>query len=156
MVATNIITSTHKAMASPKGTALKADVAEILPTLDLLLEPGQVAELRVINTQQGTVFGYFTEDSGYRAAPERPIAWPETNEATGDRRYCTVPTISSGKHRRPIGTNDDSLRRWLSVASSCIPAGTKDGHTELMVICFRANSGARRLTVCSKDALPRE
>ena len=57
-VATNMTTPTHKAMVSPKGGALKADVAEIRRTLDLLLEPGQVAELRVIKTQQGTVSGY--------------------------------------------------------------------------------------------------
>ena len=48
-------------MVSPKGDALKADVAEIRRTLELLLEPGQVAELRVIKTQQGTVSGYFTD-----------------------------------------------------------------------------------------------
>jgi hypothetical protein len=36
-------------------------VAEIQRTLDLLLEPGQVAELRVLNTQQGTASGYFTD-----------------------------------------------------------------------------------------------
>ena len=48
-------------MLSPKASAPKADVAEIQRTLDLLLEPGQVAELRVLNTQQGTASGYFTD-----------------------------------------------------------------------------------------------
>ena len=48
-------------MVNQKASALKADVAEIRRTLDLLLEPGQVAELRVIKTQQGTVSGYFTD-----------------------------------------------------------------------------------------------
>jgi hypothetical protein len=54
-VATDMTTPTHKAMVSPKGDA---DVAGIRRTLDLLLEAGQVAELRVIKTQQGTVSGY--------------------------------------------------------------------------------------------------
>ena len=48
-------------MVSPKGTALKADVAEIRRTLDLLLEPGQVAELRALNTRRGTAAGNFTD-----------------------------------------------------------------------------------------------
>jgi len=48
-------------LVSPKASAPKADVAEIQRALDLLLEPGQVAELRVLNTQQGTASGYFTD-----------------------------------------------------------------------------------------------
>ena len=48
-------------LLSPKASAPKADVAEIQRTLDLLLESGQVAELRVLNTQQGTASGYFTD-----------------------------------------------------------------------------------------------
>ena len=40
-------------MLSPKASAPKADVTEIRLALGLLLEPGQVAELRVLNTQPG-------------------------------------------------------------------------------------------------------
>jgi hypothetical protein len=48
-------------MVSRKGAALQADVVEIRRTLDLLLEPGQVAELRVLKTRRGTAAGYFTD-----------------------------------------------------------------------------------------------
>jgi hypothetical protein len=37
------------------------NVAEIRRAIDLLLTPGQVCELRVLNTPKGTVSGYFSD-----------------------------------------------------------------------------------------------
>ena len=48
-------------MVSPKASAPKADAAEIQRALDLLLEPGQVVEIRIPNTNHATVSGYFTD-----------------------------------------------------------------------------------------------
>src|SRR5437667_9884109 len=40
---------------------VRPDVAEIRRALGLLLEPGSVAELRILHTRRGTVSGYFDD-----------------------------------------------------------------------------------------------
>lgn len=48
-------------MGGDAMTTPMPDVAEIRRALSLFLEPGQVAELRVLHTRRGTLSGYFND-----------------------------------------------------------------------------------------------
>ena len=130
-------------MVNQKASALKADVAEIRRTLDLLLEPGQVAELRVIKTQQGTVSGYFTDfDKLAQAAAansgKAPGVYVTLNPVNPDLLARANNRVK--KYARETTADRDILkRRWFPIDFDAVrPAGISSTDAEHEAALARA------------------
>lgn len=109
-------------------TPIKATPSEIRRALQLLLEPEQVAELRVLNTRRGTVSGYFN-NLGKLAPPAANLS----GQAPGV--YVTLNPINPDLLARANNrvreyvketTSDADIlaRRWLPIDLDAVrPAG---------------------------------
>ena len=127
-------------MTNPKSgqqppTPPKADLAHIQQTLSLILEPGSVAELRVLQTKHGTVSGYFddfTKLSIEAANCSGKVAgvYITLNPVKPDLlARSTNHTTAYAKHT----TNDNEivrLRFLLIDVDAKRPAGISSTHTE--------------------------
>jgi hypothetical protein len=96
---------------------VKADVAEILRTLVLLLAPGTVAELRCPKTKKGTISGYYDD---FAALASRAAALSGTVPGV----YVTLNPVNPDLLARCVNHTDDYakytttdesalFRRWL-------------------------------------------
>ena len=62
-------------MKSVEPGSAQHDRAEIRSALELLIEPGSVAELRVLGSQRGVVSGYFDDLDAMALAAGKWSAW---------------------------------------------------------------------------------
>ncbi len=130
-------------MVNPKASAPKADVAEIQRTLDLLLEQGQVAELRIPNTNHATVSGYFTDFGKLAQA-----AGANSGKAPGV--YLTLNPVNPDllarannrvkEYSKETTADRDILkRRWLPIDFDAVrPAGISSTDSEHEAALARA------------------
>src|SRR5438552_3325205 len=96
---------------------VRPDVAEIRRALGLLLEPGSVAELRILHTRRGTVSGYFDDfDALGRVAGEwsgkAPAIYVTANPV---RRELLERARNRVREyaRATTGDRDVGCRRWF-------------------------------------------
>jgi hypothetical protein len=121
----------------------RSDKAFIREAFDALLEPGQVVELRVLQTPQGTVSGYFTDSEKMAAAAARfngkaPAVYFTLNPV--------MPELLARANNRVKGfvrttTNDDDIRcrRWLGLDFDAVrPTGISSSDAEHEAALCRA------------------
>jgi hypothetical protein len=99
--------------------SLQPDPREIARSLELLIEPGSVCEVRIPKTRVGTIAGYFSDSQLLIKAVT------ELNE-TGPGTYCTINPVKKAllarasnrlKMRIDTTTSDRDIlgRRWLPI-----------------------------------------
>ena len=132
-------------MVSPKASAPKADVAEIQRALDLLLEPGQVVEIRIPNTNHATVSGYFTDfDKLAQAAAansgKAPGVYLTLNPVNPDL-LARANNRVKGYSKETTADRDILKRRWLPIDFDAVrPAGISSTDAEHELALDRART----------------
>lgn len=104
------------------------DLLEIQRAMGALLAPGQVYELRILNTRRGTVRGYFND---YEKMARAAAQWSGKAPAV----YCTLNPVKPNllargvnrmvEYARETAADPDILtRHWLPIDFDAIrPAG---------------------------------
>ena len=100
-------------------TPPRCDIAELRRAINLLMDPGQVTELRVLNTRQSTVSGYFDDFEKLAQAAalwsgKAPGVYLTLNPVNPDLLARAVNRIKEYTH---VTTSDTDIigRRWLLV-----------------------------------------
>jgi len=117
------------------GVSARCDIAETRRALSLILEPGQVAELRVLNTRRGTVSGYFDDFEKLALAAATwsgkvPGVYLTLNPVNADllaRAHNRVREFA----RETTSDVDILARRWLPLDFDAVrPAGISSTDAE--------------------------
>ena len=121
----------------------EAGVVEIRRFLDLLLEPGQVSELRGLHTKQGTVSGYF-DDMGKLAqaaqslSGKAPAVYMTLNPVNPELLARAANRVKPYA-RETTADRDIVRRRWLPVDFDAVrPAGISTTDAEHEAALSRA------------------
>lgn len=126
-------------------------MVEIRRTLELLYEPGQVAEIRVLHTKRGTMSGYF-DDLGKMAqaaaslSGKAPGVYATLNPPNPDLLARAANRVK--EYARETTADRDILnRRWLPIDFDAVrPAGVSSTDTEHEAALDRAKSCREWLT----------
>lgn len=111
------------------------DAAEIRRAISLLLAPGQVCELRVLNTRKGTVSGYFSDvDKSAQAATNWSGKAPAIYLTLNPVNPVLLARASNRVKEYARETTADSQiigRRWLPIDFDAVrPAGISSTDAE--------------------------
>lgn len=103
----------------PLPSQLRPDISEIREALKALGEPGQVFELRVLNTSQGTVSGYFDDlDNLAAVAAAHSGRAPSVYPTQSEMKKQVVASVASLSTASPTSQPPASVT-WIWDRALC-------------------------------------